>query len=867
MREKDDMKKLVIGILAHVDAGKTTLSEGMLYTAGVIKKLGRVDHKNTFLDVDIQERERGITIFSKQAEMSLNDLKLMLLDTPGHVDFCSEMERTLQVIDYAIMVIDGKSGVQGHTLTLWRLLKTYNIPVFIFINKMDMDGADRNEIFAKLKNYLSEKCVDFNDFDSEEIALCDEDILENYFNTGKISKNLLSKSIRKRKIFPCYFGSALKLTGIDDFMTGLYEFTVMPDYNELFSAKIYKISRDTQGNRLTHMKITGGMLKVKDTILDEKINQIRIYSGEKFRTESSVDAGTVCAVAGLAKTYAGQSLGREKSAKSCVLEPALAYSVICDENLDRSKVFFDLKQLEEEDPQLHIIWDEHTKEIQIQLMGQVQMEILKNIISDRFGISVEFGEESIYYKETIKNTVVGSGHFEPLKHYAEIHLLLEPGKPGSGLIFDTKCSEDILDKNWQRLVLTHLNERHHIGVLTGSPITDMKISILAGKAHVKHTEGGDFRQATYRAIGQALRKADSVLLEPWYEFRLEVPSEFTGRAMSDINKMGGSFSEPRSSDNRTVLEGKAPVSEMNGYSSEVNSYTKGFGYITCVLSGYEPCHNQDEVIENIGYEPDKDINNTGDSVFCTNGSGFSVRWDEADDYFHVQHGWKSESDSKRNLQISQTAQKKTRIYDKSSKEEEDELNKIFEMTYGKPKERRRIAPKVIEYHDEKQKTKPFELVTEYLLVDGYNIIFAWKELKALADVNLDSAREALIEILQNYQGYRKCRIIAVFDAYKVKGGERHCEKYGNIDVVFTKEAETADTYIERMTYDLKDKYSVRVATSDNLEQMIVLGNGAFKISANEFKAEVENINKEISLILKERSRKNSLEHKNNIKLI
>lgn len=860
------MKKFVAGILAHVDAGKTTLTEGLLYLSGSIRRLGRVDHKDAFLDTDNQERERGITIFSKQAEMVFGDIRIMLLDTPGHVDFSAEMERTLQVLDYAIMVINGREGVQAHTVTLWKLLEDYGIPVFLFVNKMDMDGSDRESLMSELKEQLSDCCVDFNGVSLEEAALCDEELLDGYLKSGDISDKEMAGSIKARHIFPCYFGSALKLEGVKEFIEGLERFTSETSYGDEFSARVYKITRDAQGGRLTHMKITGGSLKVKDVINEEKINQIRVYSGEKFRTESEAEAGTVCAVLGMNQTYAGQGLGKEGRDGKAVLEPALSYSVIFDESLDSSKVLFNLKQLEEEEPQLHVVWNEQLKSIKIQLMGEIQMEVLKNIMLERFKTAVEFGEGSISYRETIKSSVVGSGHFEPLRHYAEVHLLLEPGEPGSGLVFSSRCSEDVLDKNWQRLIMTHLGEKQHIGVLTGSPITDMKISLLAGRAHIKHTEGGDFRQATYRALAQGLRKAESVLLEPWYEFRLELPSEFVGRAMSDIQKMGGSFNEPEMWEGVSLLKGKAPVSEMNGYSGEVSSYTRGFGHLSCVLSGYEPCHNQEEIIEAIGYDPNRDGENTGDSVFCTGGSGVTVKWDEADELFHVEHGWKGgggDAYDNRNFPSEARRLEKPK---KDRKAEEKELQRIFEMTYGKPKERRRVAPKVMEGENEKKKTKPQKLLEEYLLVDGYNIIFAWEELKAVAEVSLDGAREALLEILENYQGYKKCKVIAVFDAYKVKGGERRHEKHGEIQVVFTKEAETADTYIEKASHELGGEYLVRVATSDNLEQLIVTGNGAFRVSADEFKAEVESMNKEISLILEEHSRKNRLKYKNSIEI-
>lgn len=874
------MKKLVLGILAHVDAGKTTLSEAMLYIAGVIRKAGRVDHKNAFLDTDEQEKARGITIFSKQAELDYKDTNIMLLDTPGHVDFSAETERTLRVLDYAVLLISGKDGIQGHTVTLWKLLKSYNIPAFIFINKMDMAGTDKAKILDELKTSFDDGCIDFTDNtpDYEEVAMCDENLLDEYLQEGILSDDGIREGIKGRRIFPCYFGSALKFRGTESLMDGLDRFTYGGEYGDEFAARVYKITHDEQGNRLTHLKITGGKLKVKDAVESgttsdeiiekEKINQIRIYSGEKFRMENEVSAGTVCAVTGLNNTYAGQCLGTENGENKTLLEPALVYNLILPESCDVHSTLMKLKQLEEEDPQLYIIWNEQLEEIQVCLMGEVQLEILKNIILKRFDIDVEFGSGQIVYKETITRPAIGGGHFEPLRHYAEVSLLLEPGPIGSGMVFETDCSEDLLDRNWQRLIMTHLQEKQHIGVLTGSPITDMKITIMAGRAHEKHTEGGDFRQATYRAIRQGLRKTESILLEPWYEFHLEVPSDMIGRAMSDIQKMGGNFESPQTRGEMAVLEGKAPVSEMKDYVLEVTSYTKGYGNIACTPCGHEPCHDQEKVIESIGYDVDRDVENTADSVFCAHGVGVHVPWYEVDDRLHVSVSWKddmsADEDSKEYDSVGAEPLHKKQY--KSRREEEAELQRIFEMTYGKPKERRIIAPRVLEPEREPVKTKPAEVLPEYLLVDGYNIIFAWDELKALAKVNLDSAREALLDILDNYQGYRKCKVIVVFDAYKVKGGERRYEKHGEVDVVFTKEAETADTYIERTTYELRGEYLIRVATSDNLEQMIILGNGAFKISAKEFKAEVERTNEEIAAILSEYSRKNKLNYKNTIEL-
>lgn len=858
------MKNIVIGILAHVDAGKTTLSEAMLYQTGAIRNLGRVDHKNAFLDTDIQERDRGITIFSKQAEMTYKDTKLMLLDTPGHVDFSAEMERTLQVLDYAVLVISGREGVQGHTVTLWKLLQKYEIPVFLFINKMDLEGADRAQILEELQSSLSAGCLDFEDLEEEQAAMCEEGLLEEYLETGHISVPSMRNSISNRKIFPCYFGSALRMSGVEGFLDGIVQFTEEPSYPQQFGARIYKITRDPQGMRLTHMKITGGTLSVKETldlpdapgVSGEKVNQIRIYSGGKYQTVQEAEAGTVCAVAGLEHTHAGQGLGVEESENRFVLEPAMSYGVLLPDGADVHRTLQQLKQLEEEDPQLHIAWNSQTEEIQIQLMGEVQLEILKEMIRQRFDLELEFGEGKVAYRETIAKPVIGAGHFEPLRHYAEVHLLLEPGDPGSGVVLDTACREDLLDRNWQRLILTHLAERDFPGVLTGSPLTDVKITLLAGRAHLKHTEGGDFRQATYRAVRQGLRKTQSILLEPWYDFELEVPQDMTGRAMADIQRMGGSFELPQTRGDLSLIAGKAPVSEMKGYMAEVNSYTRGYGHLSCSVAGYEPCHDAEKVVEEIGYRVDEDTENTADSVFCSHGAGYLVPWDQVDDHVHIILDRSVLPDQNKTM----------------GRPEENSRSIGAEDFAGMPeaplqkRTQRSIGPRVIEGEQGYQKTRSAEIRKEYLVVDGYNIIFAWEELKSLAKTSMDAARTALIEILSNYQGYRRCKVIVVFDAYKIKGGERRQEKHGSVDVVFTKEGETADTYIERLTYEMNGKYRVRVATSDRQEQIIALGNGAFRLSASELKGEIERTNLEISSFLKEHARKNQIRHRNNIKI-
>ena len=858
------MKNIVIGILAHVDAGKTTLSEAMLYQTGAIRNLGRVDHKNAFLDTDIQERDRGITIFSKQAEMTYKDTKLMLLDTPGHVDFSAEMERTLQVLDYAVLVISGREGVQGHTVTLWKLLQKYEIPVFLFINKMDLEGADRAQILEELQSSLSAGCLDFEDLEEEQAAMCEESLLEEYLETGHISVPSIRNSISNRKIFPCYFGSALRMSGVEGFLDGIVQFTEEPSYPQQFGARIYKITRDPQGMRLTHMKITGGTLSVKETldlpdapgVSGEKVNQIRIYSGGKYQTVQEAEAGTVCAVAGLEHTHAGQGLGVEESENRFVLEPAMSYGVLLPDGADVHRTLQQLKQLEEEDPQLHIAWNSQTEEIQIQLMGEVQLEILKEMIRQRFDLELEFGEGKVAYRETIAKPVIGAGHFEPLRHYAEVHLLLEPGDPGSGVVLDTACREDLLDRNWQRLILTHLAERDFSGVLTGSPLTDVKITLLAGRAHLKHTEGGDFRQATYRAVRQGLRKTQSILLEPWYDFELEVPQDMTGRAMADIQRMGGSFELPQTRGDLSLITGKAPVSEMKGYMAEVNSYTRGYGHLSCSVAGYEPCHDAEKVMEEIGYRVDEDTENTADSVFCSHGAGYLVPWDQVDDHVHIILDRSVLPDQNKTMGHPEENSRSTGTEDFAGMPEAP----LQKRTQGS------IGPRVIEGEQGYQKTRSAEIRKEYLVVDGYNIIFAWEELKSLAKTSMDAARTALIEIFSNYQGYRRCKVIVVFDAYKIKGGERRQEKHGSVDVVFTKEGETADTYIERLTYEMNGKYRVRVATSDRQEQIIALGNGAFRLSASELKGEIERTNLEISSFLKEHARKNQIRHRNNIKI-
>ncbi len=852
---------ICIAMLAHVDAGKTTLSECILSLSGVIRKMGRVDHKDTFLDTHELERKRGITIFSKQALFSLDGQRFTLLDTPGHVDFCAEMERVLQVLDYAVLLISGADGVQGHTQTLWKLLKRYQVPVFLFVNKMDQEQADREALLKELKEKLDDRCVDFGrdvsaEVFSEELAMCDEEVLEKYLADGEVCKEDIFRLVAKRKVFPCYFGSALQEEGVDVFLEGLKTYAKPPVYKDTFGAKVFKISRDAQGNRLTWMKVTGGGLKVKTLLSggrkedawEEKVNQIRLYSGEKYETVNEAEAGCVCAVTGLTKSYAGEGLGAEKDSDMPLLEPVLTYRIELPSGCDPVQMMGKLRTLEEELPELHIRWDERLGELQAQLMGEVQTEVLKVLIRERFDVSVDFGEGRIVYKETIAGPVEGVGHFEPLRHYAEVHLLLEPGEPGSGLIFSSSCSEDLLNRNWQRLILTHLEEKTHLGVLTGSEITDMQITLVSGKAHNKHTEGGDFRQATYRAVRQGLMQAQSILLEPYYEFRLELPSDTVGRAMTDLDKMHASFEAPVPSGEMSVLTGTAPVAAMQNYQQEVASYTRGEGRLFSSLKGYAPCHNTQEVLERILYDPEADTDNSPDSVFCYHGAGTIVPWYEVKDHMHLE-SITADSREKESAVIN-PGKKKASALPPSTVQDEKELEEIFIRTYGQPKDRTRDAHARRQVYgsgpvSRPRPYKPKEKVPEYLLVDGYNIIFAWEELSELAGENVDSARGRLMDVMCNYQGFKKCSLILVFDAYRVEGHIEETVKYHNIHVVYTREAETADQYIERTAHEIGRKYHVTVATSDGLEQIIIRGQGCTTMSARELKEEVERMNQEI----------------------
>lgn len=856
--ENQQKKHICAALLAHVDAGKTTLSEALLYESGVIRTRGRVDHKDAFLDTSPLERERGITIFSKQACFSYGNMDVTMLDTPGHVDFSSEMERTLQVIDYAVLIISGTDGVQGHTETVWKLLQKYRIPTFFFVNKMDLPGADKAAVLKELQAKLSPYCVDFTEEEEllcENVAMCEETLLETYLEEGTFD---LKKEVRRlvsgTLLYPCYFGSALQNEGVEVLLEGLESYTKMPEYQKEFAGKVYKITRDDAGQRLTHMKLTGGELKLRDEIEGiGKVNEIRVYSGEKYTLQQEVKAGDICAVPGFTDTYAGQGVGKEADFCANQLAPVCNYQILLPEGTEEAIAWRQLKQLEEEDPNLHLSWQAQTREIFIQPMGEVQLEVIKRMVSERYGMDIAFGSATILYRETIEDTVIGMGHFEPLRHYAEVHLKMEPLPRGSGLQFVTECSEDELDLNWQRLILTHLGEKEFTGVLTGSPITDIKFTLIAGRAHLKHTEGGDFRQATYRAVRQGLRQAKSRLLEPMYQFRMEVPMEQIGRVMSDVGKMHGTFRQQPDDGEMSAIEGICPVASMAGYGTEFAAFTKGRGRMTLSFCGYEPCHNESEVVKNCKYDPDADVENTADSVFCAHGSGFVVPWNEVAKHVHVDTSIKKRQPVKASTAVPKEPSKKN-----SKMSEEKELQAIFERTFGPVKTRVETpAKKVIKAEPGKTKTKEYKPVyeEEYLLVDGYNIIFAWDELKALAAENLEGARTKLMEIMCNYQGFCGCHLILVFDAYKVKGNPGSVEQFHNISVVYTKEAETADMYIEKTTKEIARKKRVRVATSDGMEQIIILGHGATRISARAFQEEVKRVNDRIAEEVERRTEK------------
>lgn len=856
------MKNLTVGILAHVDTGKTTLSEAFLYKSGEIRRLGRVDRRDSFLDTNEIERQRGITIFSKQASFNYGNMEITLLDTPGHTDFSAETERTLSVLDYAILAVSGSEGVQSHTEALFKLLKHYNIPVFIFVNKTDSPLFDKAEITEGLKSYFGDTCIDFSEesflLEAENLALCDDALYEEYLSGASFSDTAIAEAIRKRKVFPCFFGSALKLFGIDYFLSSFEKYTLPTEYPSVFGARVYKVSEDERGQRLAHLKITGGSIRVKDIVsfadssgvaINEKINEIRVYSGKKYKNIQEATGGMICTLTGLSNIYPGQGLGFEKHTEQGIFQPVISYAVRLDGQTDLNTAYSAFKRLEAEDPKLNMVWNPQLKEIQLQLMGEVQAEVLKQTLWDRFKISAELEEGGVVYKETILNSVEGAGHYEPLRHYAEVHLMLEPLERGSGIVIDTSCSEDILDKSWQRLILTHLSEKTHIGVLTGSPVTDIKITLLAGKAHQKHTEGGDFRQAAYRAVRQGLRLAESILLEPWYSFLITLPTENIGRAMNDIQNMGGSFSPPKPSGDMSILSGYAPVAGLRSYASELISYTHGAGKISLDFSGYEKCLNQDEVIKKIAYNCDADTENTADSVFCSHGAGYLVRWNEADALMHIE----------KQKEKKETTAPKNKEY-KRSDASDAELLEIFERTYGKIQRKNfnESKPKKLSSASA-VKYKPIQKRStsrgEYLLVDGYNILFAWYDLKNASADDMELARNILVSRLSNYRTMQNAEIILVFDAYKVKGNIGSIEKIGGISVVYTREAEIADSYIEKTSKQLMKDYSVRVATSDRLEQIIIFGGGAVRISAEEFLKELEAAEEKIQEIISEEKQK------------
>ena len=851
------MKRICIGVMAHVDAGKTTLLEAMLYRGGATRRLGRVDHQDAFLDTDEQERARGITIFSKQAELALPEADITFLDTPGHVDFSAEMERTLQVLDYALLLVSGTDGVQSHTRTLWQLLRRYQIPTIVFVNKMDLPGKGRDGILQELRQELSENCAAFDADEAvlhEELSLLDEALMEQVLKTGRLEDAQIAGLIAKRRVFPCFFGAALQLQGVDELLSALQRYTVEPSYPAEFSAQFYNIARGENDERLTFLKVTGGCLRVKQALRaedwEEKADQLRLYSGNKYTLLQQARAGMVCAVTGLSRTQAGEHLGAGRPAQAPVLEPVLEYRMHADTD-DLQGAYLKLRRLEEEDPQLHLVWDHQLREIRVQLMGPVQMEILQRLIAARFGLSVRFDEGNIVYKETIAAPVEGVGHYEPLRHYAEVHLLLEPGEPGSGIVLDTMCSEDVLARSWQRLIFTHLQEAVQPGVLTGSPITDLRITLVSGKAHLKHTEGGDFRQATYRAVRQGLRKAQSVLLEPWYSFRLELPSGMLGRAMTDFERMHAELSAPELTGERAVLTGAGPVRLLRGCTAEVTSYTRGQGKISYQPAGYRPCAQQDEIVKRIGYDPERDLLHPTGSVFCSHGAGFEVKWDEVDRMAHLpllDFSPKQEPEKPQRIVRS--------VAPGGAPELEKELLAIFERTYGQIKRRDVLPMMALRSQDKKELLARMEPAEEFVLVDGYNIIFAWDELKEIGRDSLDAARHVLMNLLCNYQGYRGCNLILVFDAYKVPQNLGMVEKYHNIFIVYTQEAETADSYIERVTYELRGRKRVRVATSDNLEQLIILGHGAVRVSAKSFHDEVMQTQQEIERILAQNNQKN-----------
>ena len=850
-------KRLCVGLLAHVDAGKTTLSEAMLYRAGVIRTFGRVDHGDTFLDTDAQERSRGITIFSKQAVLPLPGCTLTLLDTPGHVDFSAEMERTLQVLDCAVLIISGPAGIQSHTVTLWRLLRRYQVPVILFFNKMDVQTADRDALLAAVRSELDEGCIDFSQPQAqlfEELSLSDEALMEGYLASGTLSDAQIASLVSRRRVFPCLFGSALRQTGVDALLDTLRRYVDEPAREADFGAHVFKIARDEKGARLTFLKVTGGTLTVKQMLSgegwEEKADQLRLYSGSKFTLLQQAPAGTVCAVTGLSKTMPGDIFGRETAAQAPALQPVLEYRLLLDDGTDAALAYGKLRALEEEEPSLHLVWNALLREIRVQLMGPVQMEILQKLIETRFGLRVSFDAGNVVYLETIAAPVEGVGHYEPLRHYAEVHLLMEPAEPGSGLQFDTMCPTDTLALHWQRLILAHLAEKAHRGVLTGAPVTDIRFTLVSGRAHLKHTEGGDFRQATYRAVRQGLLKAQSVLLEPWYAFRMELPAPGVGRAITDIQRMQGEYDPPEMDGDQAVLRGSAPVRLLREYQTELTAYTRGQGRMQLRVSGYRPCREQEQIVRAIGYDPARDLENPASSVFCAYGAGYEVKWQDVDAAAHLPL-----------LRLGGPAQQEPQRIVKSvapggAPELEKELLAIFERTYGAIRRRDVLPQMMLRSEDKREFLQSLGPADDFLLVDGYNILFAWDELKELSRTSLDTARHVLMNLLCNYQGYRGCTLILVFDAYKVPQGLGAVEKYHNIHIVYTRQAETADQYIERLSFELRGRRRVRVATSDNLEQLIILGHGAERISAQRFHDEVYAAQAEIERILTQNNQKN-----------
>ena len=827
-----------IGLLAHVDAGKTTLSEALLFRSGVKRQLGRVDHGDAFLDTHSLERQRGITIFSKQALLSTDNLDITLVDTPGHVDFAAEAERVMPILDAAILVISGTDGVQAHTLTLWRLLESYGVPTFLFINKMDLSGADRGKILAELQSQLSPHCVDFGlpaDELQEVCALCDEALLEEYLESGTLTDSNIRGLIEGRQLFPCCFGSALKVEGIDALLSTLDTFAPNPAHSDRFGARVYKISRDPQGNRLTWLKITGGTLQVRSVLryvnlrgdtLEEKIVQLRRYSGDKFTAPDTVSAGQTVAVTGLSATYPGLGFDTEPAGNPPLLESVMTYRVALPAGKDVSVVLPKLRLLEEEDPQLKLVSD--ANQIHVQIMGKVQLEVFRSLVKERFDLDVTLEDQRIFYKETIENTVEGVGHYEPLRHYAEVHLLLEPLPRGTGLQFDTVCSTDVLEAPYQSLILSHMSEKIHRGVLVGAPITDLKITLLVGKAHLKHTEGGDMRQATYRAIRQGLMQAKSLLLEPWYRFVLTVPTETVGRAITDIRAMGGDFDSPENAGAFSTLKGTLPAAELGDYAQQVSAYTQGRGRLQIALEGYFPCHNTEAVVTERQYDPEADLENTPDSVFCAHGAGFTVKWHQVKEHMHLESGLKE--------------RKEPQLITRNIQADDKELEAIMLREFG-PQKTRLYRPPENRPASDTVSIKP--LRQQYLIVDGYNIIFAWDDLAAIAKEDLEAARRRLCDTLSSYAGFKKCRIVLVFDGYKVKGNPGEKTQFHNIQVVYTKENETGDAYIESLIAQIGGGYNIRVATSDGLVQIASVRSGVLRVSARELRAEIDETRKEM----------------------